>query len=238
MRNFLDEINQIELIDNNEIKYIYNSQQILFKEENKYTAGEFFINDNNPVVFVRDINNLMRPIDITFKTSQGCILNLTINENRTVEYLLIKYISKIEHPELIDINNKIVFLYKAKHLMFGDKTIIKNLFLNDNNPTILVMDANNVLSNNAIHKINAFFYLERGNQKNEVINYGTTVEQLIKFFLYKNCPNDIIDSYYSNENPRWVTFRYNSKSINPGEKRYVEEFFPFQTSARIYFNFK
>ena len=188
-----------------------------FKKYEVYiTVGEYFFNDNNPVINVIDPNYLIKPIDITFQTGQGIKLKMTIFEKRTTEYLLMEYLDKIKHSELIDKNDEIVFLYKGKQIMFGDKTIVKELFLNDNNPTIIVMDVNNVLSNNDIKKINVIFYNEeKGIRKNVIVNYGTTVEQLIKKFYYK----------YYNLNLETMRFYYNCCEIDCGEKSYIEKFF-------------
>ena len=235
LKQFLIEIYQPELENNDEIKYIYNSKQIVINDWKPFlsrkssfeqtqiqeyevyiTVGEYFFNDNNPVINVIDPNYLIKPIDIIFQTGQGIKLKMTIFEKRTTEYLLMEYLDKIEHSELIDKNDEIVFLYKGKQIMFGDKTIVKELFLNDNNPTIIVMDVNNVLSNNDIKKINVIFYNEEmGIRKNVIVNYGTTVEQLIKKFCCK----------YYNLNLETMRFYYNSGIIDYRKKSYVEKFF-------------
>ena len=234
LNHFFYEIDQKELENNNEIKYFYNSKQINFIS--KVTVGELFLNDYNPVVFVMDINNLVEtPIDITFKTSLEYIVKITINPKKTAGYLLMYYLDKINHSELIDRNDKIVFLYNAQKINFEDKTILKNLFFNNNSPTILVIDVNNVLSNGMISKMNVFFQANKGRRYNIVVNYGTTLEQLIKKFLYKNCSNELIDSYYSKKNPRNITFSYNGNLIKFGEKSYVEQV--LQECTIIQFNY-
>ncbi len=203
-----------------------------FKKYEVYiTVGEYFFNDNNPVINVIDPNYLIKPIkpiDITFQTGQGIKLKMTIFEKTTTEYLLMEYLDKIKHSELIDKNDEIVFLYKWKQIMFGDKTIVKELFLNDNNPTIIVMDVNNVLSNNDIKKINVIFYNEeKGIRKNVIVNYGTTVEQLIKKFCCK----------YYNLNLETMRFYYNGGKIDYGEKSCVEKFFEGNEVIRIDYYF-
>ena len=126
-----------------------------------------------------DINNFIRPMIFTFKTTHGKLSKVYINFKRrelTLEQLLIKYLDEIDHSELVDRNDKIQFLYNTQQLKFGDKTTIGQLFSNENNPTILVMDPNNLLSNNSSKKINTVFENSDGTKITIVVNYGTTVE--------------------------------------------------------------
>ena len=126
-----------------------------------------------------DINYLIKPIDVTFITSHGNIFKVIINYKRTLGYLLMKYLDEIYHSELIDRNDKIQFLYKEQQFKFGDKTIVGELFLNDNNPLIIVMDVNNFLSNNSLEKMNILFDFQ-GKRKN--------VEALSRaWHIYKGC---------------------------------------------------
>ena len=223
--NFLEKINHYELENINEIKYLYNSQQIPFLFLiGGITVGEFFLFDYNPVIFVIDINNLIKPIDITFKTCQGSIFTLTSNCKRTVGYLLMQYLDEISHSELIDRYDKIKFLYKTQQIKFGDKTNIGDLFLNCKNPIILVLDSNNILSNNQIQKMRFLFKNTYGTSTFITVNYGTTIQQLIKKYLYKVYSQDLIDNY--NSNKVHLKFLYNGKTIT-GEQSYVEDFFGF-----------
>jgi len=221
IKKFLNEINQRELENNDKIKYLYNSKEINFK--NMITAGELFLNDYNPVIFVKDINNLIiLPIDVSFKTTSGYVKKITIQIERTLNYLLLKYLDEIYHSELIDRNDKITFLYNSQKIKFGDKTLLKNLFLNDKNPTIVVIDANNSLLNNTIQKLNVRFQTDKQHY-NIIVNYGTTIEQLIKLFLYKNINYESIGNSYYNMNPTNIKFLHSSNSIKFGDKSFVEK---------------
>ena len=57
-----------------------------------------------------------------------------------------KCFSEVNHPELM-VDGRIRFLCDAKMIDFGDTTILKNFFLNEKKPVILVMDLNGLLSN-------------------------------------------------------------------------------------------
>ena len=167
-----------------------------------------------------DLNYLIKPIEVTF--SQGNISNLTINYKRTVDFLLMAYLDEIYYSELIDRNHKIKFLYKSQNLKFGDKTIVGELFLNDKNPLIIIMDiSSNFLSNNSLTKMNIIFRFNGMNQ-NVVVNYGTTMKQLIRKYLFKD-NKELIDSYYANKNS--IKFIRNGQIIEFKEKMPIEKHF-------------
>ena len=178
--------------------------------------------DNNPVITVMDLNYLIKPIEVTFKTSQGNIFNVTINYKRTVDFLLMAYLDEIYHSELIDRNDKIQFLYKSQNLKFGDKTIVGELFLNDKNPLIIVMDISNFLSNNSLTKMNIIFSFH-GIYQNVVFNFGTTMKQLIRKYLFKFDNKELIDSYYANKNS--IKFIRNGQIIEFKEQMPIEKHF-------------
>ena len=94
------------------IKYLYNFQQIRFGD--KETVGEFFLNDNNPIISVMDMNNLINIIAITFKTTHGDIFQVVIKPTKTLEHLLMRYLDEIYHSELINKEDKIQFYIKHK----------------------------------------------------------------------------------------------------------------------------
>ena len=196
------------------------------------TAGELFLNDYNPMICVNDINNLIKlPIDVSFKTNSGYVKKITIHIERTIEYLLLKYLDEIHHSELIDRNDKITFQYNSQKIKFGDKTLLKNLFLNDQNPTIVVIDSDNALLNNNIPKLNVFFHTDK-QRYIIIVNFGTTMEQLIKLFLTKNIGYELIGNPYYNMNPSNMKFVYNNGLIKFGDKGFVEKL--LNDNAQIY----
>ena len=56
-----------------------------------------------------------------------------------------------------------------------------------------------------------------------IVNYGTTVEQAIKIYLYKIAEEESIDSYYSKNKSPIYKYLFNGSNLI-GEKRNVEEF--------------
>ena len=224
------EINQSELENNEKIKYLYNSKEKYFND--MITAGELFLNDYNPVIFVNDINNLIKhAIDVSFKTTSGYVKKITIQIERTIEYLLLKYLDEIHHSELIDRNDKITFLYNSQKIKFGDKTLLKNLFLNEQNPTIVVIDSDNALLDNYIPKLNVFFHTDK-QRYIIIVNFGTTMEQLIKLFLTKNIGYESIGNPYYNMNPSNMKFVHKNGLIKFGDKGFVEKL--LNDNAQIY----
>ena len=194
---YLNKIDYYELKDNyNYIKYFYNSQPIQF--EDKERIGEFFLHDNNPLVTVIDINNIInftKLYKVIFKTNHGNILEIYMKPERTCAQLLMKYYNEIGHPELM-INEQIHFLFNARQIKYGDRTTIKNCFLTVKKPVILVLDINNLLTNHNTPKITVNFN-NSGNVISIIANFGTTIEQLIKMYLYKVGGKELLDDYYS-----------------------------------------
>ena len=206
--------------NNDNIKYLYNFQQIKFGD--KETIGEFFLNDNNPIISVMDMNYLINLIAITFKTTHGDIFQVIIKSTKTLEHLLMRYLDEILHSELINKNDKIQFLYKAQRIKFGDQANIGQFFSNDYNPIIIVMDVNNFLSNNHIPKKNIVIDFG-GKICGMTINHGTTIEQLFKAFIYKYDIHELLDNYDSKFYS--LRFTYNAQAYNCKNQTLIENFF-------------
>ena len=214
-----------------QIVFLYKGNEIIWLNddmENKkifYNATfieDYFKSDNNPVIYVMDKRNCLSPINVTFKTTYGHLFNFIISSIKTIDNLLMKYVFEMEHSELVD-TNKIGFLYYNKQINFGDNTILYELFLNEKNPLILVVDGNFILNNNLLQKKNIIFQMTNGRTDTIIVNYGTTVEQAIKIYLYKIAEEESIDSYYSKNKSPIYKYLFNGSNLI-GEKRNVEEF--------------
>ena len=73
-----------------------------------------------------------------------------------------------------------------------------------------------------INKCHIVFLDESNDQKvNVVVNIGTTIEQLIKMYLYKAGGLELIDDYYSKKN---ICFSYNNQNIAKCGEKIVEKF--------------
>jgi len=91
-------------------------------------------------------NNLDFPdkkINIIFKTIQGAQINVQLNQNRTIGMALELFIERMNlEKEKVD---KINFIYNGAKIDLHDSTPLKKLFKNNNNPTIIVNDINNII---------------------------------------------------------------------------------------------
>ena len=212
------------------INWFIDNQQNNKVIYNITSIGDYFENDNNPVIFVMDTNNYLSlfNINITFKTTYGHCFNFIISSIRTVDHLLTQYIYEIQHSELVD-TNKITFFYQNKQLNFGDSTSLHEVFLNNINPLITIMDINYLLNNNLLNKLNLIFKRPDGRNYTITVNFGTTVEQAIKMYLYLICESESLDNYYYYITKKDIGFRfrfiYNAKQIYIGEKQNVESYF-------------
>ena len=84
-------------------------------------------------------------IHVLFKTTRGVSIDLSVDYDTTIDKLLEKYLKRVNRPDLIgDKNNKIVFLFNACQLRFGDQTPVENFFKGIHNPVVIVNDIDNL----------------------------------------------------------------------------------------------
>ena len=216
------------------VQFLYNGKEIYWFNDNQQgneiiynsiSIENYFKHDNNPEIIIMDKNNYLNPINInvTFQTNYGNCFNVHIRDIKTIDHLLTQYLYEMEHFELVD-TNKIAFLYYNMQLNFRDNTILREVFINDKNPLILVVDANYLLNNKLNNKLNIIFKLNTGRNDAIHANYGTTVDQVLKQYLYKICEEESIDSYYSKINYLRFQFLYCASNIK-GKQINVERFF-------------
>ena len=78
-----------------------------------------------------------------------------------------------------------------------------------------------LLTNDNKQKINIAF-INSGKLILITARYGTTVEQLIKMYLYKVGGKELIDDYYSQKK---IKFIFDCKIIEFKEQKFVENYF-------------
>ena len=88
------------------------------------------------------INNTILIKNIKFNDNHDDIRVIKINKNRTIKYLIEKYLIKIKHSELIERGIELKFTYKNNNIDINRKTSVNNYFKNEPNPIIEVNDAN------------------------------------------------------------------------------------------------
>ena len=147
-------------------EFIYNGKIIKFVDEN-ISIGGFFNNDNNPIIFVNNINNLIgKKIKVDFQTNRGYKHELIINNKKSIIDLFRAYFEEIDdkfnfnynkfdfnfsvkpYDNLSKIINNIIFEYNGKQIKYMNidyRMTIDNYFQNDKNPKIYVNDIYNLL---------------------------------------------------------------------------------------------
>ena len=106
----------------------------------KMGVESIYNNDNNEEI------SKGPKLNITFKTTWNTSTFLTIDYGTPIDEVLKKYLRVIKRPDLIgDKNNKLVFLFNACKLRFGDKTPVKLFFKNIPNPKVIVNDISNLI---------------------------------------------------------------------------------------------
>ena len=141
LNNFLHFVGCPNLINKkNKINFVYNAEKI----DEKCSVLKYFKKEMNPKIVVLDPNNLLidnskEKMNIIFKTISGRILTLIVNNDITIERLLILFYLK---SDLTSKNiNKLVFTHNLKHLKLGDhQTQVQKFFIN--NPVIEVNEIN------------------------------------------------------------------------------------------------
>ena len=143
LKQYLYTIDHPELINTDEIKFLFNSKYLKFGDET--FLDEYFKNEHNPTILViYYINCSLRPekinifIDIYSLHRHFC---LSVNKGETMEYIFKKFFyCNFIGPELIG-NNHIIFIYNGKKInssqkeneIFGRADMAKIIVVFDNN---------------------------------------------------------------------------------------------------------
>ena len=226
LKDYLEEIDYIELYYSNRIIFLYKGK-VLDGDLRKKYAKELFQLDQNPIIVVVDVDNLIKiPIQFIFQSNSGDKIKIMVTDKKSIDGLLIKYIYKKEHTELIDRNDKIKFLYNSKELKFKDYTSIGQYFTNDCSPVIFVKDPNNLLMNNLNQK-NIVFRFNTGDILNLIFSYGTTINSLYRIFPYKIGRKDLI------KNDIKQFFVFNANRLKLGDKTSIEQIFNNYDSPNV-----
>ena len=83
--------------------------------------------------------------NIVFKTTQGVVTNLSIDENKTMSELMKTYLNRMGKPELFDKKDGVCFLFNAAKVDFYCPTKISEFFGYNSHPTLIVNDVNNLI---------------------------------------------------------------------------------------------
>ena len=92
-----------------------------------------------------NVSDLIILKHFSFKITSNIRLNLIFDNYSTIEELLKAFFEEVGKPELFGKDDKINFLHNAEKIKYKDKEIIEYFFKEDN-PNILVIDTNNLLT--------------------------------------------------------------------------------------------
>ena len=86
-----------------------------------------------------------KKINVTFKTTNGLITNLTIDTEKTINDLILIYLKRVDRTNLFKEDSGILFLQNAKKMNIFDKTKIKDFFGDFSQVIIMVNDVKNLI---------------------------------------------------------------------------------------------
>lgn len=154
-------------------------------KENNFINKEINNKNNfNMNINIKSNNNFNKPmpeqsnskLNIIFTSSTGIKIILACEKDITVEQLIKLFFEKFNYN---NIDERIVFVHNANKLYINDKTKIKDKF--DNNATIIVIDALNVL--NITNHIN--LKTAKGIEYNVLIPSSGNLGDLLKIYFNK-----------------------------------------------------
>ena len=79
-----------------------------------------------------------------FKTSNGKTFNLLFDAGRTVEDLILTFFKRVDKEDLFK-KKGVSFVYNTAQLDYNSKINVENLFKQNLNPVIMVLDVNNLI---------------------------------------------------------------------------------------------
>ena len=121
-----------------------------------FNASRLNINDKRPIEKISysvdmritvSVSDLIVLKHFTFETTSNIRLKLVFDNYSTNEELLKGFFDEVGKPELFGKEDKINFLYNAEKIKYKEKEIIEATFT-DNNPRIIVLDTNNLITGN------------------------------------------------------------------------------------------
>ena len=219
------------------IQLLYNNKNIEYEYIDNYgfktdTPIEAYFNidytkiKNEFYIYVNDINNIIKTY--TFKDNHGVKVEIIFNKKKTIKELIKKYLKKVNHSELTDIERKdeIQFIYNQKKLECDDNTKIENYFNIENNPIIQVNDFDGLLITEPIKEYNITFKTSLGYKYILDFSVGSKIERIIYEYLYYIDHPELIN------NRNNIKFLYNGEIIN--EKITARKCFKNETEPIIF----
>jgi len=230
----IDHYSYPSYIDINKIQFFYNNKIIEDKYKNCYIKiDEYFKIDytkvkNEFLIYVNDINNLIKAINIIFIDNHGNKVEIIANKKNTIYNIIMRYLYKVKHEELItkmERKDEIQFIYKQKKIEYDDNTIIEYYFKNDNNPIIQVNDFDGILLIEPLTKYDIKYATSQGYTFVYESSIGITMKEIISNYL------DYIDHPELINKRDNIIFLFNGEKIN--ENITARKFFKNETKPKI-----
>ena len=141
----------------NNKNFNFNNQNNNNPNNNAYYQNiynNYFSNDNNSwkIGYIANKTPANTPKNPTpdqlyncvFKTTQGFTFNIPFSAKRTINDLVQTFFKRVDREDLIN-KNVISMLFNASKIPFKSKDKIINLFRNNINPIIMVLDVQNLI---------------------------------------------------------------------------------------------
>ena len=139
LTNYLKYMGMIYIFDY--ISFIYNATKLNINDK-RLVEEVTYAADMRITVNVSELIVLRH---FTFETTSNIKLNLIFDIYSTNEELLKAFFEEVGKPELFGKDDKINFLYNGDKIKYKGNEIIDSIFTDDN-PRIVVIDTNNLLS--------------------------------------------------------------------------------------------
>ena len=105
---------------------------------------QFYSINNNNQNNINPIQLDYSKFNCVFKTSNGKTFNLLFNAGRTVEDLILTFFKRVDKEDLFK-KKGVSFVYNTAQLDYNTKINVENLFKQNLNPVIMVLDVNNLI---------------------------------------------------------------------------------------------
>ena len=193
------------------IKFFYKEEDITSKYE---TLEQYFKNDQNPTIIIKDAENVIKLFNVTFKDNHENQLIITANHDMTINRLLNEYCNEIKIYS--DEKKEIQFIYNKKNIKHDDQSTLGNYFNIDRNNDIFI-SVND--KKNVINIKNVIFTDNHGDKVEIFINKTLTIYKLIKEYFIKVKHYELIDKGVD------IQFFYIKKNLDIKDKTSIELLF-------------
>ena len=105
---------------------------------------QFYSINNNNQNNINPIQLDYSKFNCVFKTSNGKTFNLLFDAGRTVEDLILTFFKRVDKEDLFK-KKGVSFVYNTAQLDYNSKINVENLFKQNLNPVIMVLDVNNLI---------------------------------------------------------------------------------------------